>query len=142
MSVASGTRSALRVADFQPPDVLDLHAIAGIGLDVDLPVAVLKEEVVDVVGAEIGLQRVVDVGQGDVLGLELFAVDVHIELRLGDAEGGEEGFHARLPLALVGHRLDGALQRPQPGALLVLNLHLDAAGGAEAVRRAGRRRRR
>ncbi len=39
---------ALGVADLQVADVLDAHAVLRFGLDVDLPVAVLEGEVVDV----------------------------------------------------------------------------------------------
>ena len=48
---------AVGVADLQLADVLDAHAVARVGLDVDLPVAVLEGEVVDVGRAEVGLQR-------------------------------------------------------------------------------------
>ena len=85
-----GHAVALGVADLQSADVLDAHAVLRVGLDVDLPVAVLEGEVVDVVRSQIGLQGIVDVVQRHGLGLGLLAVDFDEDLRLGHAEGGEE----------------------------------------------------
>ena len=104
-------------------------------LHVHLPVAVLEEEVVDVERAEIGLQRGVDVVEGDLLGLGLFVVDVDVELRLGDAEAAEQAGEPRVAVALVGEILDGPLQRPQARAAAVLDLQLEAARAAQAVDR-------
>ena len=62
---------ALAVADLQLADVVGPQAIAGVGLDVDLPVAVVEREVVDVGRAEVGLQRVEDVVEVHALLLAL-----------------------------------------------------------------------
>ena len=123
---------ALGVADLQPPDVLDAHAVLRVGLDVDLPVAVLEGEVVDVERSEIGLQGIVDVVERNALSLGLLAIDLDEYLGLGDTEGGEQRGDARLTLAFVGGGLHGALQGAQPGVALVLDLQFDAAGRSQA----------
>ena len=54
---------AVGVADLELLDGLRIHAEGGVGLDVDLPGAAEAVEVVDVVAAQVRLQRVEDVGQ-------------------------------------------------------------------------------
>ena len=108
-------------------------AVPRVGLDVHLPAAVLEGEIVDVRGAEVRLERRVDFVQGDVLSLDLFAVDLHVQLRLGDAERREHAEQARLFAGLVGEILHGSLQRPQARAAQVLDLQLEAARAPQAL---------
>ena len=126
---------ALAVAHFEVADVFDLHPIARCRLQVDLPIAILKEEVVHIERTQIGLQRGVDVFEVDLLGLGLFFVDVDVELRLGDAEAGEQAGQSRIAVSLVGEIFDGALQRTQTGTAAILHLQLETAGGSQAFDR-------
>ena len=72
---------ALAVADAELEDVVGLHAPLVIGLDDDALHAAAVREVVDVGGAEVGGDRVVDILEGDAEGCGLFAVDHQLDLR-------------------------------------------------------------
>ena len=78
---AQGHLVALVVQDVQAGDVLGPVAVAGLGLDHDLPGLAVEVEVVDVVGPEVGLEDAEDVGDGDVEAAGLDPVDVEPELR-------------------------------------------------------------
>ena len=96
-------------------------------------------EVVDVGRAERRLERAEDDVERHAQALGLHPVDVGVELRDAGAEGGVQRLQARsaaLPSRdhLVGDLLE--LVRPTPAA--VLELHLEAAGDAQALD--GRRR--
>ena len=64
----------------------------------DLIGAAEQIEVIHIDGAEIDLQRLVQVGQRDAHGLRLGAVDFEFELRCAGAEASDEGDEARLVL--------------------------------------------
>ena len=129
-----GHAVALGVADLQLADVLDAHAVLRVGLDVDLPVAVLEGEVVDVERAQVGLEGVVDVVERHALGLGLLAVDVDEELGLRDAEAWRRGRRCPAGVALCRPvACTAPCRATQAGVAFVLDLELEAAGRAEAV---------
>ncbi len=80
---------ALVVAGLEQADVLGVGAERRIGLDHDLVGAAEFVEVVHVERAEINLQRVEDIGDGDAELLRARAVDIGVELRDVDVEAGE-----------------------------------------------------
>ena len=102
---------AVGVADLELPDGLRVHAEAGVGLDVDLPGAAEAVEVVDVVAAQVRLQRVEDVGQRHPHRLDLLPVHVHVELGRAGAEAVEQADEARLLVPLGGQVVGLGLQR-------------------------------
>ena len=102
---------AVGVADLELPDDVRVHAEGGVGLDVHLPGAAEAVEVVDVVAAQVRLQRVEDVGQLHAHRLDLGPVDVHVELRRAGAEAVEQADQAGLLVALGGQVVRLGLQR-------------------------------
>ena len=104
-----------------------------VGLDVDLPGAAEAVEVVDVVAAQVRLQRVEDVGQRHAHRLDLLAVDVHVELRRAGAEAVEQADQAGLLVALGGQVVRLGLQRVEVDVAGRFHHQLEAAGVAQAV---------
>ena len=95
----------------------------------------LKGKVVDIQAPEIRLEREIHVVERHLLGLELVAVDLHEELGLVHREAAEQSDQPRVRVALVRQVPHGPLQGAEAGPALVLNLELEAAGGAQAVDR-------
>src|SRR6202047_4883994 len=90
-------------------------------------------EVVDIVGAEIGLQRSEHVGHVNAEHLRLGAIDIEVDLGCRAFEQREDLLQAR---RLRGATHHGGHRRPQrlraaPGA--VLDHHAEAAGGDDAA---------
>ena len=83
-----GTISPWRFLTYKIFNILRLQAVGGVGLDVDLEDLVEFIEEIDKGGAQIGLQRVKDVAQGDLQRLGLGPVDIQVELGAAGAEGG------------------------------------------------------
>src|SRR6266478_1812101 len=81
---------AFAVADFEIADVVDFHAVFGRGLEVDLPVAILKEEVIDINRSQIRLQGRINVLKLDLLSFGFFLIDIDKKFLLGNAEAAEE----------------------------------------------------
>ncbi len=83
------------VADLELLEVVDLLAVAGVGLHVDLPGAAEAVEVVDVQRAQVDLQRDEDLGHRHALDLGLGAVDVEEQPGGVGAEAAEQARPAR-----------------------------------------------
>src|SRR5262245_60688422 len=81
---------AFAIPNFQIADVLDLHAVLGRGLEVNLPVAILKEEVIHIDRTQVSLQGGIDILKLNLLSLGFLFIDIDKELRLRDAEAAEE----------------------------------------------------
>ena len=112
---------------------LTLAAERLIGLDVDLPGSAELVEVVDVVGADVDLQRVEDVADADAQGLALGPVDVEVEPgRVGAGAVAQAG-QARRFVAAGDDLVADALQFGQAEIAAILDDELEAAGGAQAV---------
>ena len=126
---------AVGVADLELLDGLRVHAEGGVGLDVDLPGAAEAVEVVDVVAAQVHLQRVEDVGQRHAHRLGPCPVDVHVELRRAGAEAVEQADQAGLLVALGGQVVGLGLQRVEVDVAGRFHHQLEAAGVAQAVHR-------
>src|SRR3546814_1645208 len=94
---------ALVVLHVDPIDVVDLRAVVGLGLDVDLPGPAEEIEVVHVIAAERGLQRGKDVIDRHAERLGLLAVDVEIELRRIGGEGREHASQRRILIRSEAH---------------------------------------
>ena len=77
-------------ADLQRADVLRPGAKGGVGLDPDAVGAAEAIEVVDIVRAEIDLQRLEDIGDRDAQLCGLGAVEIGVELRRVDVVAGEQ----------------------------------------------------
>ena len=86
----SGTISPAGVAHLEQLDLVRVVAERALGLHDHLPGAAEPVEVVDVVGAEVDLQRVEDVLGVDAHRLALVAVEVHVQLRHVGPEHGEQ----------------------------------------------------
>ena len=132
-----GHHVSLVVAHFQLLDVLDRAAKAVQGLHVDLPGAAEAVEVVDVVGAEGGLQGGAQVVDGDAAILGLGAVDDQLQPGRIGAKAGEQALQVRVILAgnddLLGHFLKGF----EAVVVGVLDDDLEAARRAQALHRRG-----
>ena len=123
------------VAGFEFRDVLGAKTKIGVGLRGDLVGAAEAVEVIHVERAQVDLQRVVHLAQGDVHALGFHAVHVHEELR--DARG-ERGEHLRQAgsLAAVNHHLKRcAGERVQAGIGAILHHHLETGHTAQAAHR-------
>lgn len=146
--VALDERRSARIADFDERSerhqgarggaylereyVLPLQPELLVGLGADLIDAAEGVEIVDVGRPQIDRERLEDIGDRDVQGPRLVAVDRQEELRAGGRECGED---AGQPLRLVGrsHHLIGEPERAaHVGALPVHDLHLEAARIADA----------
>src|ERR1700742_4364317 len=94
-------------------------------------------KVVDVERTQIDLQRVEHVGQTEAQKLRLVAVEVVVELRRRRAERGEELLRTQLRLLarFRDERLRDIVERDAAASAQVLELKLEAAGGAEAGNR-------
>ena len=123
---------AVGVAHLELLDGFRVGAEGRVGLDVDLPGAAEAVEVVDVVAAQVRLQRVEDVGQRHPHRLGLLAVDVHVELRRAGAEAVEQADQARLLVALGGQLVRAGLQRVEVHVADALHHQLEAGGGPQA----------
>ena len=138
MTAPSGTICAGGVARLELRDIARRGAERRVGLRDHLLGAAEVVEVVDVEAAEIDLQRLEDVGDGDVLLLGLDAVDVGVELRNAGAEGARTApLSSRIACAL---RRSARRSRPASScgvarAGAILDLHLEPARAADAAHR-------
>ena len=71
----------MRRAYPHPENILDIFAIARVGLNLDLPGPAKAVEVVDVGAANRGLQRTEDVTDRDPQGLGALAIQTQVDLR-------------------------------------------------------------
>jgi hypothetical protein len=121
------------IADLDAGDVGGLCGTR-IGLRGDLVGAAEQIEVVHIDGAEIGLQRLVQIGHETPIVLAC-AVDLEFELRRAGAEAGDEGDEARLVLRGGEELLRGGFECVESGVVEVLHLDFEAAGIAETAQR-------
>ena len=99
-----------------------------------MPIAVKERDVIDVGGAEVSLERVKNHAEvPDPLALGLYPIDIDIKLWLNCAERSKQARKTRLGIPLIDDVSDGAFERTNPKAAPILNLHLEAAGAAQAV---------
>ena len=91
----SGTIWPASIARLEAGHLRGGGAERGIGLRHHVPGAAEIVEIVDIKPAEINLQRLENVGDGDVLLLGFDAVHVDVNLRDAGAEGGEQPAQAR-----------------------------------------------
>ena len=103
---------------------------------IDLVSAAEAVEVVDVERAEIDLHRLEEILQRDALLLGFHAINVGVELRDVDGEGGEHAGEAGSLIALADDRLHGLVKGVVAEVGAVLDVELEAADGAEAHARA------
>ena len=127
------------VARLQAQDVFRLRAVRRIGLHPDLEHPSEAVEVVDVQRAEVDLHGVEHIGHGDVLLLGPDPVEFHIELRHIDLVTGKH----RTQFGRRARRLDEGVGRLVERGIAeraaVLDLHLEAAHGAQAHHRRRRK---
>ena len=109
-----------------------------VGLRCDVIGAAEQVEVVDIGGAEIGLDRVGDAGDRHAELLRLDAVDIDEHLRRVGGERREHRGEARRLARGVDQFVGGRRQQLRTAALAVLDPHGEAAAGADA-RHGGRR---
>src|SRR5205823_8743183 len=115
-------------------NVLRLQAEAGVGLDVDLPVAVEAGEVVDVGRAEVRLQGREDLPQIDLHRLDLDPIHFEVDLRLvGGVAAEQAGQPSALPVARRGQGLHAPFQGDGARPAAVLYLELEPARATQAV---------
>ena len=126
---------AVAVLDLEVLHRVGVHAEGGVGLDVHLPGAAEAVEVVDVVAAQVRLQRVEDVAELHPHLLDLLPVHVHVELRRLGAESVEQADEARLLVALGGQVVGRGLQRAIVHVPSGFYHQLEAAGVAQAAHR-------
>ena len=106
-----------------------------VGLDLDLPGPAESVEVVDIGGAQIGLERAEDFVQRDPERLRLGTVDLGEELRHVGTEGRVEVGESRLRVAVGDDLLRRLAELVQPDAAAVLKLELEAAGDPKSADR-------
>ena len=126
---------ALAVQDVEVLDILGLGPHAPLGLDHDLPDLAVQVEVVDVVAAEVGLQRGEEVGDRHVEPPGLGAVDVELELGHPGREGREDPGQLGPLAGLVLEPVDDLLEGLDALARAILDHQLEAAGLAQAADR-------
>ena len=112
-----------------------------VGLDVHLPGPAELVEVVDVVRAQVDLQRVEDLADRHAQGHALGPVDVEVEPGRVRPRAVEQALQARRLVAPLDDLIADPLQVVQAEIAAVLDDQLEAAGRAQAVdrRRAERR---
>ncbi len=126
------------VAGAEQADVGGLVAEGRVGLDDDLVGAAEAVEIVHVDRAEVGLHGLEERCEIDALGLGLGAVHVGEELRHVDGVAGEKTGELGALRGLRDQLLGGGEEGVGAEAGAVLDVELEAAGGAEAVDRRGR----
>ena len=123
------------VADLQVADLVGLIAERLVGQQVDLPRAAELVEQVDVVPAHVDLERVERVLHVDLERLAFRAVDVEVELgRVGPIDG-EQVFEPRVFVAGFDEFVGLGLKFRQIDEAALLDLELEAAGGAQPLDR-------
>ena len=123
------------VADLELPDNVRVRAEGRIGLDVHLPGAAEAVEVVDVVAAQVRLERVKDIAQLHAHRLDFGPVDIDVELRRAGAEAVEQADEAGLLVALGDQVVRLGLERVEINVAGRLHHQLEAAGVAQAPHR-------
>ena len=116
----------------QARDISRLRPELALGLYHHPEDAALIVEVVDVVGAQIGLHGGEDVGQRDAQRFCLVAVDLEKQLRDIGAEGAENARQGRVLVGIVNHGADRLCQFLGRLARDVLHLEVEAAGCTKA----------
>ena len=116
------------------PDIADPVAEPLVGLDVHLPGPAELVEVVDVVRAQVELQRVEDVADRHAQGHALGPVDVEVEPGRVGPRAVEEALQARRPVAPRDDLVADPLQVAQAEIAAVFDDELEAAGRAQAER--------
>ena len=124
---------ALVVAHLELQDVGHFVAKLLIGLDVDLPGPAELVEVVDVERAEIDLQRVEHVADGNAQGHALGAV--HVEIQPGRVHAGtvRQSLQTRRPVAAIDELIGDALQVSESHVAAILDDELESARGSQTV---------
>src|SRR5207302_8491614 len=106
-----------------------------VGLDNDLPGPAEVVEVVDVVRAQVDLQRVEDVADRDSQGHALGPVDVEVQPGRAGAGAAEQASQTRSPVAPVDNLIRHPLQLTQSKTAPVLDDELEAAGRSQSLDR-------
>ena len=113
-----------------------MGAILRIGLDVDLQAQAELVEAIDVGRADERRQRGEDVADRHVQALGLGTVDLDLDMRRTGAEAGEGIGDRGLGAGLLDHLVGRGLQLAEiEAAVALLDLHLEAAGIADALDR-------
>ena len=118
-------------------EIAGTHPVLRVRLGLDAIDPAEFEEVVDVEVAEIGLQGVEDVGDGNSQRLGSLPVDVRVEPRRADAKVGADRPDGRVLPGLREELLDDGRELLEVASARVLHLHGEAAGGAQAPDRRG-----
>ena len=114
-----------------------IRAERSIGLDIHLPGAAKAVEVVDVVAAQVRLQRIKHVVQLHAHRLDLRPVDIDVELRRAGAEAVEQADEPRLLAPLGDEVVCLGLQRIEIDIAGRLHHQLESAGVAQTAHRRG-----
>ena len=120
------------VADIKIFYVPGLQAVAAVGLNVDLEHLVVFVEQVDERGAQICLEGVKHIGRRDLQGLRLGPVDIQVELRAADAQGGGKTPQAGLRISLLDEFVRGPLELGQTESAAVFNHQLETSRLAQS----------
>ena len=121
-------------------NVVEAAPVLRLRLHLDLPGAAEQIDVVDIVAAERGLQRLEDIVERHPQYLRLVAIDIEIDRRIGGRERAED---AAQPRVLVGRYREPAhdlRERLRIAAAQILEHIGEAAAGAEADDRRRRQR--
>ena len=127
---------ARRAARLQLAQVRAVEPVGPVGLCPHLEGVAEIVEVVDVGGGEIGLERREHLVVGHAQDLRLLAIDIGVETRRLGVEAGENLGEGRIVRRRGDHLLHRLVERRIAQATgLVLDDHLEAAGGADAAHR-------
>ncbi len=131
---AEGDHLALGVAGFELSDVGGVGAEGGVGLGDDAEGAAEVIEVVDVETAEVDLQSLENVGDGDFFLFGFGAIDVGVELGDVGAEGAVERGEARIGAGGGDERAGDGLEFLRGGASgAIFDLHFETDVQSDAA---------
>ena len=130
---------AAAVARLELRDRVGIDAELRFGLGVNLPGAAKQIEVVHVNRAEIGLQRLADIGHADAHAFGFLAIDLHTVLRDVRSIARDDRREFRVALGGVEQRARRAIQRRETGIVQVLHLQLETAGISQTAQRRRRK---
>src|SRR5271165_2759124 len=130
---------AVLISRIKSTDLIGLHSIIGVRLNVYLIGASEEIEIVHVIRPEISLQRIEDAQKGDAQTLHLRAVNIYIQLRHLRTERAEHLCQSRLSVSGTHQLVCYCLQLAEPKMASIFDLELESADRTNALDRRRRK---